>query len=170
MKNLGDRTPSAFMDELLALMDDRATCFLFEAIFLNALPEQVRLHLEDADFADPRAVALKADALFKVQQASTSSTSFVNEISPVETQQEAVHAVQYGARVRARSHEGGLLLLDTPVSLYSGGYHFAATHHFTSSLHAAEPASLPGGRTTPQHGRDYRALILAGHLPQTRFL
>ena len=76
-------------------MDNHATCFLFEAIFLNALPEQVRLHLQDANFADPRAVAEKADALYKVQQASSSATVLVNEVQDESTQD--VHATHPGA-------------------------------------------------------------------------
>lgn len=78
MRELGDRTPSMFMDELLALMEDHVPCFLFEAIFLNALPSAVRLLLEDADFGDPRAVGIRADALYAVQQADS---SLVGEIS-----------------------------------------------------------------------------------------
>ena len=63
MRGLGDRKPSQLMDDMLVLMDGHATCFLFEQLFLEQLPQELCLALADADFADPRAVALRADAL-----------------------------------------------------------------------------------------------------------
>ncbi len=64
MQDLGDKKPSEFMDELLALMDNHEHCLLFEIIFLRALPPSVRMLLEEADFTDPREVAIRADALY----------------------------------------------------------------------------------------------------------
>ena len=50
MPGLGDRKPSALMDEMLALMDGHLPCFLFETRFLEQLMEDMRLQLADSDF------------------------------------------------------------------------------------------------------------------------
>ena len=53
MEDLGDRMPSALMDEMLSLLDDHQPCMLFEQLFLNKMPDHIRLQLADADFTDP---------------------------------------------------------------------------------------------------------------------
>ncbi len=68
LDGLGDRKPSALMDEMLALLGGHQPCLLFEQIFLEHMPEVIRLQLFEADFTDPRAVAARADALWQVQQ------------------------------------------------------------------------------------------------------
>ena len=45
---LGDSKPSALMDEMLALLGDHPPCLLFEQLFLERLPEDIRIHLVDA--------------------------------------------------------------------------------------------------------------------------
>ncbi|GFS09736.1 retrovirus-related Pol polyprotein [Elysia marginata] len=47
IKQLGDRKPSEVMDEMLALLGDHRTCFLFPHIFLRLLPEAIRAPLAD---------------------------------------------------------------------------------------------------------------------------
>ena len=42
MPNLGDRKPSALMDEMLGLLGQHTPCFLFKYIFLQHLPEDIR--------------------------------------------------------------------------------------------------------------------------------
>ena len=42
MPNLGDRKPSALMDEMLRLLGQHTPCFLFKYIFLEHLPEDIR--------------------------------------------------------------------------------------------------------------------------------
>ncbi len=64
MGDLGDRMPSALMDEMLSLLDGHAPCMLFEQLFLNRMPDPIRLQLADADFTDPRTVAEHADGLW----------------------------------------------------------------------------------------------------------
>ena len=64
MEELGDRQPSALMDEMLSLLDGHTPCLLFEQIFLNKMPDAIRLQLTEADFAEPRKVAEKADQLW----------------------------------------------------------------------------------------------------------
>lgn len=70
MNGLGDRKPSQLMDEMLALLDQHAPCFLFKHLFLQQLPEDVRLSLATSDFADPRAFAQVADRLWLSKQGS----------------------------------------------------------------------------------------------------
>ena len=45
---LGDSKPSALMDEMLALLGDHPPCMLFEQLFLEWLPEDIRVQLVDA--------------------------------------------------------------------------------------------------------------------------
>lgn len=61
---LGDRKPSALMDEMLALAQGHRTCFLFEQLFLEQLPDDIRMMLSDQDFQDPRKLAEAADKLW----------------------------------------------------------------------------------------------------------
>ena len=71
---LGDRKPSELMDEMLGLLDGHGFCLLAEQLFLEQLPEDLRMSLGAADFTNPRAVAVTADALWSVKQLSTSTT------------------------------------------------------------------------------------------------
>ena len=57
MGDLGDRMPSVLMDEMLALLDGHQPCMFFEQLFLNRMPDPIRLQLADADFSDPHKVA-----------------------------------------------------------------------------------------------------------------
>ena len=70
MPGLGDRKPSALMDDMLSLMDGHTPCFLFETLFLEQLPEDIRLRLADADFVNPRVLAATADVLRQVKTVS----------------------------------------------------------------------------------------------------
>ncbi len=65
---LGDRRPSEIMDEMLSLLDGHSPCLIAEQIFLEQLPEDIRLQLADADFQHPRALAQKADVLWLAKQ------------------------------------------------------------------------------------------------------
>jgi hypothetical protein len=65
MRGLGDRRPSELMDEMLALLGDHRPCLLFEELFRQQLPADVRMALEPIDFSDPRAAAQFADALWE---------------------------------------------------------------------------------------------------------
>jgi hypothetical protein len=64
MSGLGDRRPSELMDEMLALLGDPPPCLLFEELFRQQLPADVRMAIVSADFTDPRAVAQLADQLW----------------------------------------------------------------------------------------------------------
>ena len=64
VRPLGDSKPSALMDEMLALLGDHPPCLLFEQLFLEKLPEDIRAQLVDSKIADHRELARKADALW----------------------------------------------------------------------------------------------------------
>lgn len=53
MNRLGDRKPSVLMAKMFALMDGHCLCLLFQQAFLEQRPDNVRLMLTGADFADP---------------------------------------------------------------------------------------------------------------------
>jgi hypothetical protein len=71
MDGLGDRKPSALMDEMLALADNHRPCLLFEQLFLEQMPDDIRLQLTSDDFADPRQLAARADTLWLAKQQGT---------------------------------------------------------------------------------------------------
>lgn len=73
MSGLGDRKPSELMDEMLSLLEGHTFCLLAEQIFLEQLPQDIRLQVTDSDFKDPRAVALRADVLWLARQQSAGS-------------------------------------------------------------------------------------------------
>ena len=81
LSGLGDRKPSELMDEMLSLLDGHKPCLLAEQIFLEQLPEDIRIQIADSDFADPRKVALHADVLWLAKQQSA-----VHTINRVKTQ------------------------------------------------------------------------------------
>jgi hypothetical protein len=75
MRPLGDSKPSALMDEMLALLGDHPPCFLFEQLFLERLPEDIRAQLVDATIDDHRELAKRADALWAVRDMGASVSS-----------------------------------------------------------------------------------------------
>ena len=64
MNDLGDRMPSALMDEMQVLLDGHQLCMPFEQLFQRQLSEPICLRLADADFTDPSRVAELADELW----------------------------------------------------------------------------------------------------------
>jgi len=63
-RELGDTKPSSLMDEMLALLGDHLPCLLFEQLFLERLPEDIRIQLVDDKVEDCRMLARRADALW----------------------------------------------------------------------------------------------------------
>ena len=61
---LGDRKRTALMDDMLALLGSHQPCFLFNYIFLQRLPEDIRVALASEDINNPRQLAQKADILW----------------------------------------------------------------------------------------------------------
>ena len=80
---LGDSKPSALMDEMLALLGDHPPCLFFEQLFLERLPEDIRVQLADADFRDHRQLARKADALWAARDMRTPITNSVQQNPPL---------------------------------------------------------------------------------------
>jgi len=64
MDDLGDRLLTALMDTMLALLEGHQPCLLFEQLFLNRIPDSIRLQLAEADFSNPCKVAEHADTLW----------------------------------------------------------------------------------------------------------
>ena len=78
LSGLGDRKPSELMDEMLSLLDGHKPCLIAEQIFLEQLPEDIRLQIADSEFTDPRAVARRADILWLAKQ---QSANFISRVS-----------------------------------------------------------------------------------------
>ena len=65
MPQLGDKKPSVLMDEMLALMADHRPCFLFNYLFLQLLPDDIRMVvLSGQQWNDPCQLAARADELW----------------------------------------------------------------------------------------------------------
>ena len=76
---LGDSKPSTLMDEMLGLLGDHPpSCLLFEQLFLERLPEDIRIQLVDSKIEDYRELARRADALWSSRD------------------MESVHAIKHG--------------------------------------------------------------------------
>lgn len=82
MDGLGDRKPSVLMNEMLALLDGHQPCLLFEQIFLEQLPDDIRIAVADDDFSDPRKLATRADVLWQAKQQCEASAS-ITELAAV---------------------------------------------------------------------------------------
>jgi len=67
---LGDRRPTALMDAMLALLpEDKKPGCLFQDLFLESLPIEMRDHLVSRDFKNPSEMALYADSLWDARKA-----------------------------------------------------------------------------------------------------
>ena len=89
MRGLGDRKPSEIMDEMLALADGHAPCFLFKQLFINLLPEALQVQLATVDFSNPRKVSLEADKLWGAKVAAE-ATSTINKVNVKEKRKASV--------------------------------------------------------------------------------
>ena len=81
---LGDTKPSVLMDEMLALRGSHEPCFLFEQLFLERLPEDIRIQLADVKFDKPRDLAKRADKLWLSREMGTISAVQRNRSPPPE--------------------------------------------------------------------------------------
>ena len=63
---LGDSKPSVLMDEMLALLGNHSSCFLFYQLFLERLPEDIGIQLVDPStkIENHRELAKQTDALW----------------------------------------------------------------------------------------------------------
>jgi hypothetical protein len=59
------------MDDVLALLGDHTPCLLLEQLFLERVPEDIRIQLVDAKIEDPRQLAKRADALWTSRDMQT---------------------------------------------------------------------------------------------------
>ena len=74
------------MDEMLALLGDHPPCLLFEQLFLERLPEDIRIQLVDSGIDDYRLLAKRADALWSSRDMEFSANA-VQRRSPAERKQ-----------------------------------------------------------------------------------
>ena len=67
-------------------------CFLAEQLFLEQLPEDIRLHLANENFTNPRILATKADTLWIAKQQAATTINKV--ISQPKCKKTTTHATQ----------------------------------------------------------------------------
>ena len=63
LPQLGDKKPSVLMGEMLALIAEHRPCFLFNYLFLQLLPDDIRMVLSGQQWNDPRQLAARANEL-----------------------------------------------------------------------------------------------------------
>ena len=73
MDGLGDCKPSVLMNEMLALLDGHQPCLLFEQIFLEQMPDNIRFIITDDNFTNPQQLAARADVLWQAKQQGEAS-------------------------------------------------------------------------------------------------
>ena len=101
LNGLGDSKPSELMDKMLALISPHEPCFLFRYLFMQQLPDFVRVPLASSPEVDCRKLALQADLLYnsgKHQSVSAVAVSSAPVSKPVPAQQTSAR----------RSHEDPL--------------------------------------------------------------
>ncbi|KAK3729078.1 hypothetical protein RRG08_005451 [Elysia crispata] len=63
LRGLGDSKPSELMDKMLSLLGEHKPCFLFRHVFMQQLPDHVRIPLASSTTSDYRELAQEADRL-----------------------------------------------------------------------------------------------------------
>ena len=74
------------MDKMLALLGDHPPCLLFNQLFVEHLPADIRIQLVDAKIEDHRALAKHADALWECRDAGMKSYA-VHKPPPMDNKQ-----------------------------------------------------------------------------------
>lgn len=64
LNGLGDKKPSELMDHMLALLGSHQPCLLFKHLFMQQLPDSVRIPLVNSTEANLRKLSLEADQLY----------------------------------------------------------------------------------------------------------
>ena len=104
LNGLGDYKPSELMDKMLALLGAHEPCFLFRHLFLQQLPDFVRIPLANSVETDCRKLALEADNLYlsgKQHQAQVQAVRSPHTVSkPTKTQTRCWYHTKFGARAK----------------------------------------------------------------------
>lgn len=79
---LGDTKPSVLMDEMLALLGDHPPCLFFEQLFLERLPEDIRIQLVNAKIEDHRQLTKRADALWASRDMEPATANAIQRRPP----------------------------------------------------------------------------------------
>ena len=74
LPGLGDSKPSELMDHMLALLGDHQPCFLFKELFLQQLPDHVRLAVTNSVKTEFRQLAKEADTFFSAGKKCCTAT------------------------------------------------------------------------------------------------
>lgn len=103
LPGLGDSKPSELMDHMLALLGDHQPCFLFKELFLQQLPDQVRLAVTNSVKTDFRQLAREADTFFSAGKkcfAATPATALSAAIDESAPQPLSIAATAVSRRVK----------------------------------------------------------------------
>ncbi|XP_062898548.1 synaptonemal complex protein 1 [Mobula hypostoma] len=115
MDDLGGRAPSALMSDMLALAEGHKPYQLFEQIFLEQMPEDIRLLLADEDFRDPRGVAARTDVLWHAKRIG-GTTIGISAATQLKAQPSHTPAAEHRT-----PHQGMAPLLSLGVFIIKGG-------------------------------------------------
>ena len=108
LPGLGDSKPSELMDHMLALLGDHQPCFLFKELFLQQLPDQIRLPLTSSVKVDLRELAKEADVFFSAGRKTFSVTPLTNTSTACEECMHQPHTHSVSASAVARREKSSL--------------------------------------------------------------
>ena len=82
LQSLGDTKPSALRDEMLALLSGHPPYFLFQQLFLECLPDDMRAQLIDAIIDDCQQLAQRAERIWAARQMKSYANNMQTEPAP----------------------------------------------------------------------------------------
>ena len=85
LRGLGDRKPSALMDEMVALLEGQTPCFIFKQIFLNQLPETLQVQMATVTYNNARNFSLEADKFWNAKIAAENNSHSINRVTSKQT-------------------------------------------------------------------------------------
>ena len=122
------------MDKMQFLLDGHQPCMLFEHLFLDQMPDSIRLRLADADFTDSHRVAEQADELWLSMDQNSSSVmlkaTYPHQQDKAKENSANTNTEQCSTRTGMETRQGGVSKLTSirvmgrPAVSISGGQPF----------------------------------------------
>jgi hypothetical protein len=150
MEPLGERKPSKLLASMLELCPrGHETSIFFTHLFLERLPAELRITLEEDDHQNVRALAEKADALWSLQGMKTSFSasvaSLVDVDKPAQVAVVSSHGSARGRGGRGRGGHGGPAGPTRGGGQQSGGQQMSSQPTAVASLLPREMARIQSG-------------------------
>ena len=139
---IGDRKPSELMDEIQALCGEHGLCFLAKQIFINTLPQAIRLQMNDVNFTDPQEAARTADSLWSTVQHHERKKNSVSAVSKKSQQSQPVHTQSADSKPTKQ----GYCFFHQRFGNEAFRCKSPCTHPAASKINASHSGNASGGR------------------------